>query len=95
VVGFTIITDKDMSNIIPFENIDVEKLSDEYLVEIESFVKECFHEQNERSNGTMPIYMIKEYVNKQISKKFNLTIEKNKEILYEIQMRKIDRELGK
>lgn len=84
-----------MSKIIPFENIDVEKLSDEYLAEIESFVRDCFHEQNGRSNGTMPIYKIKEHVNKQISKKFNLTIEKTKAILYEIQMRKIDRELGK
>lgn len=84
-----------MNKIIPFENIDVEKLSDEYLSEIETFLMKSFRKECDRTNGNTPIYKAKEYATLQVSKKFNLTIQKTKEILYEIQMRKIDKELGK
>lgn len=84
-----------MSKIIPFENIDVEKLSDEYLNEIETFLSEFFRKECDRTNGNTPLYKAKEYAISQVSIKFNLTTEKTKEIINEIQMRKIDKELGK
>jgi hypothetical protein len=88
-------SEKKMNKIIPFEYMDVEKLPDEYLSEIEDFLTESFRKECDRTNGNTPIHEAKEYAISQVSKKFNLTIERIRDIINEIQMRKIDKELGK
>jgi hypothetical protein len=83
-----------MNNIIPFENINVEKLSDEFLSDFDTYLLACFREACDRTNGNTPIYKAKEYAITKVTRKFNLTIDKAQEIIREIQMRKIDNELG-
>ena len=73
----------------------LETISDEMLEEIEKYMLKCFNDEFRRKSETTPIFEAKKYSFEKVSQKYNMTIEKAKEIALEIQYRKIDKELGK
>jgi hypothetical protein len=83
-----------MSKVIRFDNIDINTISDELLAEIEKYMLECFHKELIRKGEDFPIFKAKEYSILAVAEKYNLPIEKAKEIVGEIQLRNLDRNLG-
>ena len=55
---------------------------------------EFFNDAIQSNYGNTPIFQAKEYANKCIAKKHNFTIEQAKEFVLEMQMRKLDKDLG-
>ena len=82
-----------MNNIIHFDNIDVNTLSDEFLAEIEKYMLKCLHEKLDQEED-IPIFEAKKHATSEVAKKYNLTLEKTKKVVSEIQLRNLDRDLG-
>jgi predicted DNA-binding protein len=83
-----------MNKVIRFNNIDVDTIPEKLLDEIEEFMIACFNKERIRKGDDTPIFKLKEYSISEIAKKYNLTIEKAKDIVREIQLRKLDRDFG-
>ncbi len=83
-----------MSNIIPISEDPIKNLSDAKFSEIEKDLIDFFNEAIRRNSGNTPILEAKEYAIKAIAEKHNFTIEQAKDFVFEMQMRKIDRELS-
>jgi len=83
-----------MNKVIQLNNINADTISDGLLTEIENFMLDCFHKERSRRSDNTPIFAIKEYSISEVSKKYNLSLEKTKEIVREIQLRNFDKDLG-
>ena len=83
-----------MSKVIPINKDLIKDLSDTKSVEIEKDLMEFFHDAIQSNGGNTPIFQAKEYANKFIAKKHNFTIDQAKEFVSEMQMRKLDKDIG-
>jgi hypothetical protein len=83
-----------MSKVIRLDNIDVEAISDEMLAEIEKYMLDCFHDELDRRGEEAPLFEVKKYSIFKVSEKYNLSIDKANEVVREIQLRNLDRDLG-
>jgi len=83
-----------MGKIIPFQNIDISKISDDLFAKIEIDMKKQFDIAINRNNGETTIFEAKKEALNVIAKKYNVTLEKAQEIVSEIQLRNLDKDLG-
>ena len=83
-----------MGNVIQLDNINPKSISDKMLAEIEKYMSECFHEEIDRKGEATPIFEAKKHSIKKVAKKYNLSIEKTNEIVSEIKLRNLDKDLG-
>ena len=83
-----------MGDIIPFKNIDISKISDDLFDEIENYLKKCFNNEIKIRDGEAPIFQAKQNAINLVSKKFNLTPENANEIVREIELRDLDKNLN-
>ena len=83
-----------MSKVIPINKDPTKNLSDTIFAEIKKDLMEFFHDAVFSNDGNTPIFQAKEYATKCIAKKHYFTIEQAKKFVSEIQMRKLDKDLG-
>ena len=83
-----------MSNIIPFKNIDISKISDDMFAEIEIYLAESLNGEIVKNSEDGAILQAKQNAIALVSKKFNLTIENANNIVREIELRNLDKMLG-
>ena len=83
-----------MGDIIPFKNIDIGKISDDLFGEIEKYLKKSFNNEIKKSDGEIPIFQAKQNAINLVSKKFHLTPENANEIVREIELRGLDKNLN-
>lgn len=83
-----------MSKIIPINKNPVKKLSDAKFIEIEKDLIEYFNFAVNSNDRNTPIFQAKEFAIKSIAKKHGFTIEQAKEVVSEMQMRRLDKDLN-
>ena len=83
-----------MSKVTPINKDPIKNLSDAKFAEIEKGLMEFFHDAVRINYGNTPIFQTKAYATKCIAKKHNFTIEQAKEFISEMQLRKLDKDLG-
>ncbi len=83
-----------MGEIIPFKNIDISKIPDDLFYEIENYLKESFNNEIRENGGNIPIFQAKQNAINLVTKKFNLTLENANEIVREIELRNLDKNLN-
>lgn len=83
-----------MAKIIPFEHIDINKLSDDMFAEIKADLMKNFRDAINKSDGNIPLFQAKKEAIKEVAKKYNLTFENANEIVIEIQLRQLDKDLN-
>jgi len=83
-----------MGDIIPFKNIDISKIPDDLFDEIENYLKKSFNNEIKKSGGGIPIFRAKQNAINLVSKKFNLTPKNANEIVREIELRELDKNLN-
>ncbi len=83
-----------MAKIIPFENIDINKMSDDMFAKIKNDLMKSFRDSVNKNDGNAPIFQAKKEAIEEVAKKYNLTFEKANEIVKEIQLRKLDQDIG-
>ena len=88
--------DKDtiMGKIIPFPKSDISKISDDMFAAIEIDLKKSFNVAITRNDGETTIVEAKKEALNVIARKYNITLEKAGEIVREIQLRSLDKDLG-
>ena len=83
-----------MSKVIPISKNEIKRLPDTKFTEIEKDLMEFFNDAVHSNDGNTPIFQAKEYAIKCLAQKHNFTIEQAKEFVWEMQMRKLDKELS-
>jgi len=83
-----------VAKIIPFEHIDMNKLSDDMFGKIKADLMKNFRDAINKSDGNIPLFQAKKEAIKEVAKKYNLTFEKANEIVIEIQLRQLDKDLN-
>ena len=83
-----------MAKIIPFEHIDINKLSDDMFAKIKADMMKNFRDAINKSDGNIPLFQVKKEAIKEVAKRYNLTFEKANEIVIEIQLRQLDKDLN-
>jgi hypothetical protein len=91
-----LVTNKEskVAKIIPFEHIDINKLSDDMFAKIKADLMKNFRDAINKSDGNIPLFQAKKEAIKEVAKKYNLTFEKANEIVIEIQLRQLDKDLN-
>jgi len=82
------------SKIMPINKNPVNKLSDAKFIEIEKDLIEYFNFAVNSNDRNTPIFQAKEFAIKSIAKKHGFTIEQAREVVSEMQMRRLDKNLN-
>jgi hypothetical protein len=83
-----------MGKVIPLNKDWIKNLSDTKFIEIEKDLLEYFNDAVHRNDGKTTIFQATAFAMRGIAEKHGLTIEQAKEFVKEMQMRKLDEELG-